>query len=332
MSGRAQLAACAVVVCAMAFVGCGVTPSRAAATAPSPASAPAWNEYALPEQGLFAAFPKEPHEIASTGDAERVGQVGFEVVSDALELACVRTLLDANRPEDDVVLDNLHNVLFDSGASTTPFSERGFRGRLVEGKSKRDKHPQNARVVVVGNSLLVALVTHKKPGFGAIDTKRFLESCRFEIPWRLYPWPLAGVVVSMPSYAIEVDEKTMKLPEGMIGRSFFLGGEQDLVFMLATNPLEREDQSVSDDQILDGAVEGIAGDGNTRIISRSPVEFRGARGTDLLFQSEGSHHRWRVLVTPTRLYQIGVSAKDKPTLLLPEARKFIESLRWNEDE
>lgn len=263
--------------------------------------------------------------------AERVDTMGFESVSEATDLVCIRTMVHGDRPEDSVALDNLSHGMFHSVTRSTPVNALGFRGLLIEGNSKSSKFPQTARVFVVGNSLVVGLVTHKGPGFDAANTTRFLEACRFEIPWRLYPWPAAGLVVAMPSYAIELDESALNLPEYVQGRSFYLGGEHSLVFWLAASPVEREDPNVTDDQLLEESIQGLEST-NARIITRSPVEFRGARGVDLLFETQKQHARWRMLITATRLYQIGVYAKDKQALLQPEAKRFIESVRWNGDE
>jgi hypothetical protein len=315
-----------IIAFALCLTACGGAAARGPAT-PGTEAAPhldEWNAYHLPADGLHATFPGVPDEIVHSDDKSgvEIETVGFQSVSDSLELVCIRTAVHSDRAEDEVTLDNFGKRLFASISQSKPLVTRGFRGRDITGTSKNEKQPRNARVFLVGNSIVTAVVTHKKPGFE--QSQRFLDGCRFEIPWRLYPWPAAGVVVSMPAYAIELDEKALELSEGMVGRSFFLGGEDNLLYTVAASA---RDEEATEEQVLEAVEDGLE-----NVVTRSAITFRKAKGVELWVKSEDGYSRWRVIVTGTRLYQMSVFAKRREALTTEEAGRFMESLRWNGDE
>lgn len=194
----------ALLACVLCLTACGGATRSAAVPSAQPTVPPLekWIEYHQPEAGLHAAFPTPARELSFTQGTElaQVDTIGFESVSDSTELVCVRTSVQHDRPEDDIALENMTKGLFDSVAKKTPVTALGYRGVVVEGKAKKTKLSRNARVFVAGNSVVFGVVTHKKreASLDAASTSRFLEACRFEIPWRLYPWPAAGLVISMP--------------------------------------------------------------------------------------------------------------------------------------
>src|SRR6185295_11173949 len=143
------------------------------------------------------------------------------------------------------------------------FVQRGFRGIEVSGTDAKGRAMQE-RLVALGDGLLIAGISAAPGQLDAGLARRFLDGCRFEIPWRVFPFAEDGFTVSVPANVIELDQSAMKLDADTHGRAFVLGGTEELTYFIAASPINWEAQPNADrDALLDRVVEALTEDGGT---------------------------------------------------------------------
>jgi len=134
----------------------------------------------------------------------------------------------------------------------------------------------------------------------------------------VHPVPELGLSFALPDEAFPVpgDDGT---------RSFYLGGTDEISFMVSVSPIAAELQSTPDD-VLNLVVEGHEKAG--KVAFSAPIELEGIRGREVLIDSASEHLRGRVDARGDRLLQTIVSSARKERLTEQDVKRFLDSLRW----
>ncbi|HEY5993606.1 MAG TPA: hypothetical protein VIU46_03300 [Gallionellaceae bacterium] len=128
-----------------------------------------------------------------------------------------------------------------------------------------------------------------------------------------------GFTVQMPG-KVKEDAATK-------GTRMFLSEVDGIGFLVSYTDFGQRLKSLSPDQMLDAARNGMVSSKN-KVISEEKINFEGRPGRDLrLITRNGFHMRLKLVLTETRLYQVGAAApKDKASS--PDIDQFIESFHF----
>jgi hypothetical protein len=304
----------------LALGGCSASRPKAA-LAPAPAVAPrratvTWSSAQIPGTGASATFPGEARESAGwTPGTKGAFYRALEVVSADQTFVMSEYELGPRVP--DAQLLTLADKLVQKPVRRAPVELQGFRGVELAGESEAHR-PKAIRAFAVGGSLLLLGVEATKGKIDDAMAEQFFASARLSVPWRVHPVPELALSVALPAEAfpLQSDENA---------RTFYLGGKDELSFMVTSSPIAAELQSTPDDA-LNLVVESY---GKTGTLAWSaPLELEGIRGREVLVDSGKEHLRGRVYARGDRLLQTIASAARKERLTEEDVKRFLDSLRW----
>jgi len=319
----------------MLAVACTKAQAPPVAPAAPPVGAPGttWPEYELPVAGLRAAFPAPPLELA--GDTQQkdipIRYDGFSLEQDGVEYTCLTSRVpNRDRARDPEALKAVISKLKMKVDRQRAISKDGFRGVEIDALDPKGRVIL-ARYMMVGDGVFIAGTAAQSGKLALEQRRRFLDGCRYEPPWRVFPSVEGGFTISVPANAIEVEPQDIKSIEGAHGRAFVVGGINEITYIVAAVPLDPSVASVADrDALLDEMVETMS-KGASAVVWSSAIEVDGARGRDLVFVKDGLYFGWRMLITRINLYQVGMTSLSADVVRGNDARRFRESLRWGPD-
>jgi len=198
---------------------------------------------------------------------------------------------------------------------------QSFSGVTLTGNSE-EGDLQIVRAYHIGDSFVVARAIGRGKTLDALAAKRFLDSVRFQMPWRIRMISDIGVSIAVPAYASNVPDQ-----HDRHAHSFVVGAKYALRFW-ATVLSGR--QPLTNDPSQIASVEPISRHG--RIVSSKPVKHESEEGIELLIDGAHEHGRIRVFSTRCRSYVFGVFSTAMERLNDPEAMRFLESVQWYGDE
>lgn len=303
---------------------CGQRTTQVPAAAPSPEER--WPEYGLPLVGVHAGFPAEPRELilAQDNDGVEVRSAGLTLDDGDVNYLCMRVwVAGRDREADDKQLARMSAALGGAKARTTNQPVGEFRGVEFEGTESEKR--VLGRVYSVGDGAVYSMVTAPAAKVDAALAWRFVRGCRFEMPWRVHASEEGNFTVSIPDAAIRVPPEAMGM-EDTVGSVFVVGGLHETSYTAVFTLMEELGPEVTSDAVLDTLIDRIRDD-TWRGVWIGKIEVDGMPGRDLWWNSEGSHLRWRLLLTPTHLIQVGVSSASKDVVRSESSKAFIESLR-----
>jgi len=303
------------------LLACGAAPPKSpAALTPKAGGAAAQVVRAdLIGFGLSAEFPGVP--VTSTGRDRDVTTVtvGLEAAP-FYQLTAVSTRGN-DRPNDADWYEALRKKLKLEKRRDVRLA--GFRG--VELSGVHEKKPLLSRLFAVGDTLFVTEVVGEAGG--TLDEARalqFLDSVQLELPWRIYASPITKLSVRVPSHAIEID-KTQATDDGRANsRAFFMGGEGQLTYWVSGEELTERNPEVTDEQLLDGAMNGMQ-NGGVEVTWQGPIQAAGVRGREFLAIEKNTHLMGRVLLSDHFVYLLFISAASRDALKDAQSSKFYGS-------
>lgn len=304
---------------AMASIGCSpsVTARGPGPRAPAVVEpAPSWKEYTLPSVGLSFLLPGSPEDQAGwTSDKQPIfyRAVGLELEKTVIFAAEYE--LD-QRGSDEAVLAASH-FLVKKIAHKSDIRMAGFRGEELEGES--DHKSKRVRVFVVGRAVIVLAV---EATTGAVDSalaRRFFDSAKLALPWKVEPLPSLGLSIALPRVVVPISSKD----PGVF--TFALSGLDDDAFIVAAHPIATELQA-NPEAILDGVEAQYRKMGPVTL--SVPFEVDGVSGRDVFVDVKDGHCRARVFAREDRLFQLMFTSKNRGRLSGPDAKRFFESLTW----
>jgi hypothetical protein len=268
--------------------------------------------------GLSAEFPKPPTTATTATDKARtvfVSQRGPQ----SYQLTAVSTHR-RDRAKDDEWYEGLRAKLKLEKHGDVQLA--GFRG--VELRGKNDNHPLITRLFAVGDTLFLAEVVGSEGPLDEPAALRFLDSLQLELPWRVYASPTTKFSVMIPTHAIEIDKTQVHEVRRSSSKAFFLGGPNQLIYWATGDELIDRNPEISDDQILDAAIDGIQSNG-VRVTWQGPLAAAGLRGREFLASSSGESMMGRVWLGERFVYVLLVSANSRAALQAADTSKFYGS-------
>lgn len=328
------LAAAAITTAALLSAACAPTlpaadPTAAEAStgAPMPAGAP-WKTYADGVSGMSAAMPGEP-------------QVAHFIIEGTHPLeARTLAMADGNPATPDYDVTRLAptepGIVLTLDASVSAIAATWKR---VDRQQKRTRGgmatvemegifldgPAIMSLTSLGGWIYSATV-RSASGLDREAVERFFDSVRIEVPWKIVTYDDDALTVSLPAPASELPQAEH---EDRATHVYSLGGPSDLTFSVSWFTLTDERLlTASVDQILEGAIDGLAqGEGN-RMEKVTTLDHHGVPGREATHTTaEGITMRSRVFVLGHRGYFLSVVAKDADVVAQPIAVRFLDSIR-----
>lgn len=276
----------------------------------------------VPGHGFSAEFPTAPLLETASGEHPIT-----QLVSKGAQSYFLFTVSMAgkDRPKDADWYEAVRNNLKLEKQGT--FELGSFQGVELGGTLK--KQQTVARLLAVGDTLLVAQVEAKPGELDTAAAQRFFSSVSVTMPWRIYASPVARFSVMVPAHAIELDRtaELFKTDGRASSRCFYVGGREKLSYWANAQQIIDRDQRVSDEQILDFAIQGMQQDG-LEVTFQGPVQVPGLRGREFLGKQGLDVMRGRILVGDDFVYVLMVGAKGEQSLRDPAITRFYDSLVW----
>lgn len=268
--------------------------------------------------GLSAEFTQAPK--SSTQVTARVKTVYVEQSgAQAYHLTAVSTR-GRDRPTDAAWYESLRKKMGLTQQREVLLS--GFEGVELAGESKGQR--LRARLFAVGDTLFVAEAIASKEPLNEAAAERFFSSLELELPWRIHASKATKFSVMVPANAIIVD-RTDSMSEGRSSSlGFFVGGPTQRTYWATAEELVERDPEVTDDFILDAALDGMRRSGSD-ITWQGPLTAPGMRGREFLAASKDAAMMGRVWLTERFLYVLLVSAKTREGLQAADAAKCFGS-------
>lgn len=313
-------ALCAGLMLALTACGSRGVPAPATPKAAAPAPQPGVRAE-LPGHGFSAEFPSAP-QLQTVGGERPMTQL---LVTGAQNYSLlVVSMVGKDRPKDDDWYEGVRNNL--KLEKRGNFQVGSFEGAEMGGLFKGRQ--TIARLLAVGDALLIAQVDAKPGELDVAAAQRFVKSIEVTLPWRIYASPIARFSVMVPAHAVEVDNTAHLKGEGRgTMRGFFVGGRDKLSYWATAHEIAARGERVSDEQVLDLAIGGIREDGS-EITFQGPVEAGGLRGREFMAKHNGEVSRGRIWIGDDFIYVLTVGARSEQTLRDAEVSKFYDSLVW----
>lgn len=300
---------------------CGAQPPRAA-VAPTPAPAGALAARGARVEvvgfGLSAEFSGAPKLATQTSEKVRtvyLSQRGPQ----SYQLTAVSTH-GRDRPKDEQWFESLRAKM--KLQKTRDVRLAGFEGIELSGVS--EGHPLVTRLFAVGDTLFVAEAIGSEGPLDKTAAQRFLDSLQLELPWRIYASPTSRFSVMVPTHAIELDKTRPDADGRASSRAFFVGGLEQLTYWTTGEEITERNPDISDDQILDAAIDGMQKSG-AQVTWQGPLESAGMRGREFLADSSDGMMMGRVWLSERFVYLLMISAKTREGLQAAETSKFYGS-------
>jgi hypothetical protein len=309
--------------------GCHGQPAPVAAPVSAVSAAAAGNfaRYELPLHGASAEFPAKPDQSESShtrGDDGEMTTTTLAVAHEDHEYGIAFSSRGGrDRPSDEAWIAGIRKGLGPK-ARVEEESHGDFRGLSAWYEKGEERFA--CRYLFVGDGFLTAFVGVEGRALDEVRARRFLDSVRYELPWRIVPFPAGRFSIAVPAAAVELGPEQWKLPADNPSRGFFVGGKHDLLFTVWTLEIAA-DNELSPDDLMDNAL-GKIRDAGTAISWRAAYQFEGLRGLEFLGHRDGVQWRGRLLVVDHYLYVLQAQAKALDALTTPEVKRFFESLRW----
>ena len=316
--GRALFVAYALALPACAAPAPGIQSSAPVAGPPKTD----WLTHSLPAVGLRSQFPREPTEVHSAslqGNTPLMTR-GFSAAVNGTELGCFVIRTDVpDRDRDRPALERYIKRVLPERDSETLGERDGWVSGTALGRNDSGK-PMLLRASIAGRAFIAAFAIAKSGTLNRALADRFVDACRFTMPWNVRADFESGFTVAVPTLAIEM------APDHTSGmRHYFVGGPDNMLYSTIAQPKEIDDAH-SDDERLDGALEVMGK--NNRVILQSAVTLDGVRGRDVVLQAKGTFQRWQFFLTSTHLFGLGITAERREALSGDDARRFLKSIRW----
>ncbi len=132
----------------------------------------------------------------------------------------------------------------------------------------------------------------------------------------------SGFAVAMPGKVQEhTDKNNSHIFVSEVEGKGYLVGYTDFGHMVKAN-------KANSDIMLDATRNGIINGAHSKLVSEKKITMEGHPGRDLhLITKEGYAMHLKLILTETRLYQVGVAAPPKDANA-PEVEQFIDSFRF----
>ncbi len=300
------------------LLGCGASVSKPVVASSAPVAVVSGVRHDVIGFGLSAAFPSPPTTNTSSDDKVRTVRLTSQGAQ-VFGLTAVSTR-GRDRPKDDEWYNALRAKMKLEKRRDVQLG--GYRG--VELFGVHDKKPLITRLFAVGDTLFVAEVIGVKAPLDEAQALRFLDSLQLELPWRVYASPTTKFSVMIPTHAIEIDKTEPDNAARSSSFAFFLGGDDQLTYWASGEELNDRNPEVTDEQILDGAIGGLAKSG-AEVTWQGPIAGAGVRGREFLATSSGVNMMGRIWLSERFLYLLFVSATSREGLQRAEASKFYGS-------
>lgn len=309
---------------ALLVLGCAARAPAPPLAAKATPKAAAWHEASVPALGLVAHFPVEPQEVVTSNHEDGISRVtrGMTAEVDGTEYGCF--VVDVDTPDrgyDRQVLESYAQTLLPKREIEEYGQHGDWLAVLAAGQNAKGK-AMMFRASVAGSAYAVGIVI-AKGGQLPQDARRFVDGCRFTMPWRITADVDHHFAHAVPSFALRGS-----LRSDLNLHHYFLGGPDTVYYFSGAAPREGGKER-SEDELLDAVLNAMSADGS-RVLLQSTFTREDARGRDVVLRSEDGFMRWQLFITPTYFYAAGVAAKSRKAVDDANARRFFKSLRWSQ--
>jgi len=309
-------------------LGCaGAKPPAAPADQKSASATAGWTRWELPLEGISADFPAKPEQFETSKDSEQGAMTTSTLAAshaDHIFGVSYTTRQGRDRPSDQDWIEGVRKSS-SNVERFEPFELGDFRGILMW-RNEEGKRTANW-YLLVGDGFISAVVSAASNKFDEPAARRFFQSVRFELPWRIYSAPIGRLSVAVPAAAVEVAAADLDYAAEGPSRAFFVGGKHDLAFVIGTVEIDAAMEKEKDDDLLARGAAALAAQG-ANVSWQSPIQFEGARGLDYLAEFNGLHIRGRLLRVDHYMYSLEVRARARAVVTGAHHKRFMESLRW----
>src|SRR5262245_33097780 len=128
--------------------------------------------------------------------------------------------------------------------------------------------------------MLVASVETKRGEPDRELANHFLDSLRFDQPFRVFAFAEAGLSVAIPALTVELDQHALGVDGALDARAFYVGGRNQIVYSVsAFEILPDSVGQATPDERMDAGVEALVQNGGS-VSFQAPLEFERARGRE----------------------------------------------------